>query len=185
MRRSTTLFLVAIILVGCEQRYEQEVLAPEPGERPDQESWDVTVILEMDGKPRARLQAPYLARFEYADSTAAHFTMLPEDPRRVFVDVFDSEGQPSATVEANHIVYREEYRVFDATGDVIVVGRDQRRIEGEHMTWDEASAELRSKGFVRITTSTERLSGYDLVADESIETYTLARITGQVEVEDE
>lgn len=185
MSRYLPLFLIALILAGCVQRGAPETPEPEPGERPDQESWDVTVIMEMDGRTRARLQAPYLARFDYVDSTAAHFTMLPDDPRRVLVDVYDSEGQPSATVEANQIIYREEYRIFDATGDVVVIGRDQRRIESEHMTWDEAAAEMRSKGFVRITTPTERLSGYDLVADESVDTYSLARITGQVEVEDE
>ena len=185
MNRTVALILIVLILAGCGRRGAPIPPDPEPGERPDQESWDVTVILEMDGNPRARLQAPYLARYDYVDSTAAHFTMLPDDPRRVFVDVYDSEGEPSATVEANLVVYREEYRIFDATGDVVVIGRDQRRIESEHMTWDEASAELRSPGFVRITTQTERLSGYDLVADESVDTYTLARITGQVEVEDE
>ena len=44
---------------------------------------------------------------------------------------------------------------------------------------------VRTPGFVRIRTPKENVQGYNLVADEDLETYTLARVTGQVTYEED
>lgn len=184
MRIALLLLTMAMAAAGCERR----TTAPAAGElteRPDQESWDVAFFIEMDGHQRAHLTAPYVARYERADSTFARFGPTEARPDRVSVQVFDDTGRPSAVVEADRLVYYEDTRTFVATGDVVVVSENARRLEGERLTWHEALRELRSDGFVRITTPTERIQGYGLVADETLETYRLARVTGQIEVEDE
>jgi LPS export ABC transporter protein LptC len=190
-RRLPRLVLCAALLslAACAER-SAPALVQDEGERPDQESWGVDLAVEMGGVPRARIQAPYAARYERPDSTFARFRDAPgasdtlAAPGRVLAEVFDGDGARSATVEADRLDYYEDQRRFVAEGRVVVDARGDKRLEAERLTWDEAAAELRSDGFVRITTPTERLQGYRLVADESLDTYRLARITGQVEVED-
>jgi len=186
MRSLTAYLLVGIfsISVGCADRAAPPP-AEDPVDRPDQESWDVSFFIEVDGHQRAHLRAPYVARFEHTDSSFARFGPSPERADRTFVQVFDDDGFPSAIVESDRLVYYEQTRTFVATGNVVVVSENDRRLEGERLTWHEAASELRSDGFVRITTPTERIQGYGLVADEGLDTYRLARVTGQIEVEDE
>jgi LPS export ABC transporter protein LptC len=182
MRRVIVVSLT-LMLAACSER-EPAPAQVEQADRPDQESWDVEFSIEVDGRPRARLAAPYVARFERADSTYARFGPSGARTDRVQVLVFDDSGALSATVEAERIDHYENTRTFVATGDVVVQSETGRRLESERLLWHEADRELRSDGFVRITTPSERLQGYRLVADESLDTYRLARITGQVEVED-
>jgi len=174
---------LALALGACAERPAPPP-AEEPADRPEQESWRVDLAVEIGGSPRARIQAPYAARYERPDSTFARFAGTPDDPGRVLAHVYDASGAPSATVEADRIDYFEAERRFVAVGRVVVDARGDRRLEAERLTWDEEAAELRSDGFVRITTPTERIQGYRLVADETLDTYRLARITGQIEVEE-
>lgn len=178
------LAFAACALAACAER-PRPAPTEDDADRPDQESWGVDLTVEVSGAPRARVRAPYAARYEGPDSTFARFRDAPPDfPGRVHAEVFDAVGAPSATVEADRLDYFEHERRFEAVGRVVVDARGDKRLEAERLTWDEAAAELRSDGFVRITTPTERIQGYRLVADESLDTYRLARITGQVEVEE-
>lgn len=174
---------LVVLLAGCTR--ESDTIPPGvPLEDvPDQETWDVALSLSMDGQARALVRAPYLARYERADSTFARFGPTADDTGRVAVQVYD-EGQPTATVESDRLLYFDDERRFVAEGRVIVQTETGKTLRSESLTWDEAERSLRTDGFVRITTPTERLQGYRLVADEGLETYTLARITGQVTVEE-
>lgn len=186
VRRAAGAFavLAALLLLGCGPRQalpEGLVL----DERPDQESWDVRLRIEVADVPRAEIEAAYLARYERPDSSFARFGPAPGGPPiRVVVRVYDEAGAPSATVEADRITYLDDRRRFVAEGRVVVEAVGGRRLEGERLVWDEAARQITSDGFVRITTPTERIQGTRLVADEALETYRLGRITGEVQIED-
>lgn len=177
--------LVAVILfgVGCARPSDTIPPGVPLEDVPDQETWNVALSLAMDGQPRAFVRAPYLARYERADSTYARFGPTAEDTSRVAVQVYDA-GQPTATVAADRLLYFDSERRFLAEGRVVVETETGKTLRSETLTWDEAERSLRTDGFVRIITPTEQLQGYQLVADEGLETYTLARITGQVTVEE-
>lgn len=87
-------------------------------------------------------------------------------------------------MESDRLTYLDEERRFLAEGRVVVQTASGKILRSEELTWDEAASRLRTDGFVRITTPEEQLQGYRLDADEDLDTYTLARITGQVLVED-
>ena len=182
-RAAGGLLILALGLLGCTRRD-----APVPPEAlradlPDQETWDVALDLSLDERPRARVTAPYLARYEGADSTYTRFGPASDDSTRVVVHVFE-DGTRTATVEADRLRYLDAERRFVAEGRVVVETETGKTLQSESLVWDEAERSLQTDGFVRIITPTERLQGYRLVADEALETYTLARITGQVTVED-
>lgn len=187
MRRGLlSLLVLGLALAGCTRRGGDTIPSDVVLEDvPDQETWGVELALTMEGQPRAFVRAPYLARFEHEDSTFTRFGPATSlDTTRVRVDVFDEFGEPSAVVESDRLTYLDEDRRFLAEGRVIVHTETGKTLRSEELTWDEAARRLRTDGFVRITTPEEQLQGYRLDADENLDTYTLAQITGQVLVED-
>lgn len=179
--------LVAGLLAGCERQAAPPTMEAVRSEgAPDQESWDVRLAVSEDGVPRAYLEAPYLARYERRDST---FSLLQSPPDslagRVTAQLFDEAGDASATVRADRLFYYDRERRFEAQGNVVVITPEGKRLESEHLAWREDERRVRTPGFVRITTPTERIQGYDLVADEDLDNYRIARVTGEVTVEEE
>ncbi|MEL7363090.1 MAG: LPS export ABC transporter periplasmic protein LptC, partial [Bacteroidota bacterium] len=124
------------------------------------------------------------------DSSYALFQPLPDAERlpgdtvRVAVQLYDEDGQPSAFMTADQLRYFDRRQRFEAQGNVHVVTADEKRLYSEHLAWDEQSRRVTTDGFVRIVTPTEQIQGYRLNADESLDTYTIAQVTGQVEVEE-
>jgi LPS export ABC transporter protein LptC len=151
-----------------------------------QESWEVHFSVAEGEQPRMAIAAGYMARIEEADST---YLLLRSDPagdslQRVVALLFDEAGDSSAVVRADVLYYFEDERRFESRGNVVVDTFDDRRLETEHLVWDETDRKVRTPGFVRITTPKEHVQGFELEADENLEHYTLARVTGQVLVED-
>src|SRR5690554_3904518 len=99
--RSVMAAILALgLLAGCMRR--TDAIPPEVvlEDLPEQETWDVTLALSMDGRRRALVRAPYLARYEHRDSTFARFGPAGgRDTARVHVEVFDEAGASSATVD--------------------------------------------------------------------------------------
>ncbi|MEL6445291.1 MAG: LPS export ABC transporter periplasmic protein LptC [Bacteroidota bacterium] len=182
--------VLAVALAGCRRDSATVPADLDLEERPDQESWDATLLVTRDAQPRARLAAPYLARYDQADSSYALFQPLPDSARassdtvRVEVQLYDEAGEPSAFMTADQLRYFDRRQRFEAQGNVHVVTADEKRLYSEHLAWDEQSRRVTTDGFVRIVTLTEQIQGYRLNADESLDTYTIARVTGQVEVEE-
>ncbi len=172
-----------VLLAGCTRRADTIPSDALLEDAPTQETWDVTLSLSVGDRPRAVVRAPYLARFERADSAFARFgPATPGDGARVSTQLYDDKGAPSATVASDRLLYFDAERRFVAEGRVVVQTETGKTLRSEQLTWDEADRSLRTDGFVQITTPDERLQGYRLTADEDLETYTLARITGQVTV---
>ena len=159
---------------------------------PTQESWDATFYVTEaqratgDTRRRLAIEAGYLARYELGDST---YTVMQGSEQgggtRLKAYLFDAAGDTTATVTADRMVYYNEDRRFEARGDVVVVTDEGRRLESELLNWYEAEREVRTPGFATITTATEQIRGYELVADEDLESFSLARVTGQVLVEED
>jgi LPS export ABC transporter protein LptC len=178
-----TAVAVAATLAGCDRQAPVSAIDEPTGPRPAYESWSVRFDITDAGLPRTRLDAPYLARFETPDST---FTLMRRDGDEpvVTAELFDEAGKHSATVTAHEIRYYDDLGRFDASGEVVVAARGERTLFTEALQWFESERKLRTPAFVRIVTPDERIQGYHLVADEDLNNYTLARVTGQVTVED-
>lgn len=156
---------------------------------PTQESWDVRYYVTETpdaadaSRPRLHIEAAYMALFETPDST--YTVMHGDSVRRVRAVMFDETGDTSAVVRATQLTLLDQESRFEARDNVIVETPDDRMLESEHLLWTEEDRQLRTSGFVRITTPTERVQGYGLTADESFDTYTLSRPTGRVVLEED
>lgn len=178
---ASAVFLL-LVAAGCERRASRsasiEAVRAESG--PTQESWGTRYDVLEDGAPRVQMEAAYMARYEEGDST--YLVMQPADSsaERVLIHLYDEAGDSSATVRADRVRYYEEDDRFVARGNVVVLTREGKRLLSEHLSWDEATHEVSTPGFVRIISPDETIQGYGLVADEDLTTYTLSNVTGHV-----
>lgn len=95
------------------------------------------------------------------------------------------DGDSSATITADSVVFFNKEGRFEAYGDVVVVTQENRQLESEHLTWLQSDRTIRTRRFVHITTPSEDVRGNGLVADEDLETYQIGEFTAEVEVEEE
>ena len=135
------------------------------------------------GKRRAVIQSDRMEQYRKDDSTYSVWRTLG-DSARVRSYVFE-EGDSSATILADSVVFFNQEGRFEAYGNVVVLTTEGRRLESEHLTWNQFDRTIRTRRFVHITTPTEDVRGNGLVADEDLETYQIGQFTAEVDVEDE
>jgi LPS export ABC transporter protein LptC len=177
--------LLATVLTACQRR-----AASGAKKRPDaltnapaQESWNTRLNVYENKHPRMMLRAGHLTRYESEDSTYA--LMRPHSDstgERVTVLLFEAKGDTSTIVRADSIFYYNGERRFEARGNVVATTTD-KRLETEHLRWNEQSERVHAPGFVRITTPKDQIEGYELRGDEGLENYEIANVTGQVTLE--
>jgi len=175
----------ALITGGCERRSRSGGADPQrtnTGSTPKHVSWDAQFEMSEEGRPRAVLRAPRMEQYQTDDSTYSVWRSM-NDTLRVRAYLFDEQGDSSATVSADSLIFQEQKGVLDAYQDVIVTTAD-KRLESEHLTWHQADRQIRTRRFVRIRTPTEVVQGNGLVAEEDLETYQLGRFEAEVEMEE-
>ncbi len=181
------LLLTVLGALGCERRGNgargpaADSLAPEG---PDQITWEARFSMDEGGRRRAAITAQKMEQYKTEDSTYSIWRTLV-DTNRVRSYVFDEQGDSSATIVADSVVFFSQEGRFEAYGNVVVTTQDGRRLNSEHLTWNQADRTIRTRRFVRITTPTERVQGNGLVADEDLETYQIGSFTAEVEVEND
>jgi LPS export ABC transporter protein LptC len=132
--------------------------------------------VDSDRPPTSALSANPMAGTPGAEATSR---------RRVYAYIFDENGDSSAVITADRMMYFDAEGRFEAFGDVVVETKDDKRLSSEHLTWDQTDRKIRTRRFVRIVTPTEDVQGRGLVADEDLDTYQLGRFTAQVEMEED
>ena len=175
---------VAGLLAGCERQSPERTTPRESdlAEQPAHESWGTEFYVSENGIPLVVIKAPYTRQYDHKDSTLT--VLSASDSERVVATIMDDNGQRSSTVTADEIQYVEQRRHFEALGAVEVVTDTGRRLETEQLSWDEDSDMISAPGFVRIYTPEENIQGYELESTKDLSTYSLARVTGQVYVEE-
>lgn len=182
-----SLVLCLMLATACEQRDRsgEKGAPPDSLQRrgPSQVTQDARFVMNEAGRRRAIIRAEEMQQYQTDDSTYSVWR-THADSARVHSFVFE-EGDSSATITADSVVFFNEEGRFEAYGDVVVVTQENRRLESEHLTWLQADRKIRTPRFVHITTPSEDVRGNGLVAEEDLETYQIGEFTAEVEVEDE
>jgi len=186
--RPAVVYVASALLAGslwsCERRSPERTAPREADlvEQPAHESWGTEFYVSEDGVPLVIITAPYTRQYDRKDSTLT--VLAAVDGERVVARIMNDEGTPSSTVTANEIRYVEQAGRFEALGAVKVETESGKRLETEHLNWEEKSDMVYAPGFARIFTPDENLQGYELEATKDLSTYSLARPTGQFYVRD-
>ncbi|PEN06805.1 LPS export ABC transporter periplasmic protein LptC [Longimonas halophila] len=142
-------------------------------------------MLHEGRRQRAVLQAQRMAQYETPDSSYAVLRPPRGDTVRVHVQLFTPEGDSSATITADSLLYFSDEGRADAYGNVVVRTPEGRQLYSEHVVWRQSDRKVRSSRFVRIVTPTETLNGQGLVADEDLSSYQIGRFDAEVDLDDE
>lgn len=173
-------------LLGCERQAPTSATTVSTTNRPDQVSFDAQFVMTKGSARRAEIFATRMEHYRRGDST---YALLRGDPdssnQRVTAYLYTEDGDSSATLRANRMMYFEDKEQFEAFGRVVVTTQDHKRLESEHLAWNEADRTIRTPGFVRITTPSEHVEGQGLVADENLDTYQIGRFTARVDVDED
>lgn len=172
---------------GCEHRTgtsDRSAAGSEEGPTPTHVSWDAQFTMSEEGRPRAVINAPRMEQYRTSDSTYSVWRSM-SDTARVRLHLFDAEGDSSATLTADSLVFQDRKGLLDAYRNVGVVTESDKRLQTEHLIWRQADRKIRTRRFVRIWTPTEVVQGNGLVADEDLETYQLGRFEAEVDVDEE
>lgn len=137
-----------------------------------------------EGRRRAVLEAPRMEQYKTSDSTYSVWRAA-RDTTRVWAYMFNQEGDSSATLTADSVVFQDTAGRLDAYGNVIVVTESNKRLRSEHLVWYQADRTIRTRRFVRIVTPTEVVQGNGLVAAEDLETYQIGRFSAEVDIDEE
>ena len=182
-----TLFLSVLLIGGpaCSsyegERVTLEAVQDQIG--PRQESWNAELVVSNDGVRRTLLRAEVWQEFGENDST---YSVLSSnsDSGRVEAEIFDKSGERTALVQSIEMRFHPGEGHIIASGDVIVRTNTDRVLETEKLLWWEDSGRIEAPGFVKLTAPRETIQGYELDSDESLENYTLGRVTGQIMVDE-
>jgi len=180
------LLVVVLVGAGCERRARTtspSSAEADAGPTPTHISWDAQFVMSEGGRPRAVIAARRMEQYRTSDSTYSIWRSM-HDTSRVRLQLYDQQGDSSATVTADSLVFQERKGLLDAYQNVVVVTETNKRLQTEHLIWRQADRKIRTRRFVRIRTPTEVVQGNGLVADEDLETYQLGQFEAEVEVDD-
>lgn len=187
-RRPYISLLLALVMAGslaaCSRYESSSGDLEEPDAPMTQESRDVTLEISDEGVIRLVLEAGHMVRFEDPDSVYTVFQESETD-NRVRALFFDSLGQETGRLASERVLFDEIKRVMIARGDVVLESSDGRRLQSETIIWDEVSHSVEAPGFVSLTTEEQNIRGYELVASEDLDRWTLKRPTGTVQIREE
>jgi hypothetical protein len=178
---------IALAMLGlgaCTRPADAPASALPPEELPDQETWGAVLRLSEGGSLRAVLAAPYMARFDRADSQVVHMGADPDGPDTSVVraTLYDASGAPRASIRARHLRFDQRARQFTARGAVSVRAPGGRSLDARSVSWSDEDERLRAPGAFRYESPTERISGVGLVASGDLSRYSFSRARGTVEV---
>ena len=187
------LVLLYVGLTGCERRAAPPTMAEVRAEGgPSQESWGVHFYVTQvpvgsdESEIRVEMIADYMAQYEREDSTYQLLRGHPDSlNRRVTAYLFDLQGDSSATLTADRVLYFERDKRFEAEGRVVVITRENKRLESETLTWLEDERKVRTESYVSIVAPNEQVQGYGLEADEDLKSYEIRRFTTEMVIEEE
>lgn len=185
--RLVVLLLSCLALSACERRSVPISMETVRGEdAPVQETWNAHFVQTTGGTPRLDVRSAYQASFERGDSAFVLMSAAGDSSdSRVLAVVYGEDGDTTAVVRADRLYWYEDQERFEAMGNVVADAKSGRRVESEHLDWDDATGRLSTPGFARVFEDSNILEGYGLTADEALGEWSLANFTGQVEVAEE
>ena len=130
-----------------------------------------TPVGETESRRRLELIADYVA---WHETEREKYQLLKSVTNPVVVQLYDANGDTSATVMAREMRYYDAESRLEASGDVKVFTKDDTQLATDALQWREQDHTIRTDRFVRITSPTEDVQGFGLIADEGLETYQLA-----------
>ncbi|HWB90465.1 MAG TPA: LPS export ABC transporter periplasmic protein LptC [Puia sp.] len=130
---------------------------------------------KLTAKVKGKLTAPYMLRFQRADSPYAEF------PRTLHVDFYNDSMQIESQLDAHYGKYlQNQEKVFLKDSVVVKNILKKDTVHCRTLWWDQHTERFTTDDPVRIYTPDKILYGIGMEADQNFRWYTIKKMTGMV-----
>jgi len=117
-----------------------------------------------------RMEAPRQLEFGTGDR---------EFPEGLFLEFFNSEGNPTSTLKADYCYYTKKDDLYKATGNVVVQDVETNdRLNTEELYWNKKKEMVFTEKFVRIEQNGDLITGIGLEAKQDFSYYKILEVQG-------
>jgi len=143
---------------------------------PSMSAQNIEVVFSDSGRIQAKLYSVLMNQYSGGNP-------YMEFPRGFKVTIFDSALNTENTIVANYGKRKENLRLMEARGNVIVRNElKKQQLNTEQLFWDENRRLIYTSSPVKITTLDKIVFGKGLRANESFTNYTIQHVYGQMMV---
>lgn len=103
-------------------------------------------------------------------------------PKGLQIELYQGD-QMTAVIQCGYGERDDITKIIQASKGVTIVNYKKEKMESEELTWNEATAEIKVEGKVKVTTPTDIIEGYGLVSDDRFNNYKMSKITGILKVD--
>ena len=142
-------------------------------ELPAERGRDVKILYSDSGIKTCEITASVMQHY----MTAKPYVEMPEG---VIATFYNADGGTRSRLTADYAVKREQEKLFEARGNVVLINEKGDRLNSEKLIWDDARQKIHSDQFVKITTSDEIIYGQGFESNPSFTRYRIFRIKGTI-----
>lgn len=154
---------------GCsEDKIKPPVLHLNEAQMPTQESRNDKMLFTEAGKLRAVLYARHIKMFDQKRETLLD---------TIRIEFFNDNEQRTSVLTANKGKVDNATSNMYAMENVIAVNDSGTTLKTEELMWRNKDRKIVSEKFVTITSPTEKIQGYGVVADQNLSNYTIYKPT--------
>lgn len=168
------------LLLGCEDQAPSTAAQTKgPRKQVPEEGWNIESLLSESAKIKGKLKAPYMLRYQKADSPYAEF------PRSLHVDFYKDSVPPNSPpivesrLDARYGKYlQNQNKVFLRDSVVVKNILKGDTLHCKELWWDQQSQKFYTQDSVAIYKKDQILFGYGMEADQNFRWYTIKHLTG-------
>lgn len=165
---------ICLLLGGCGNKAKEvpnnskKAMVPEEGIQ-------IESVLSEKGVVKAKLTAPYMLRYQQADTPYTEF------PRTLHVDFYNDSLMIESKVDALYGKYLpNQEKVFLRDSVVVKNILKGDTLRCNELWWDQHTQRFHTDKPVRIYTKTQTLFGTGMEADQNFRWYNITHMTGRV-----
>tara|TARA_B100001250_G_C19794842_1_gene788245 strand:- start:1519 stop:2061 length:543 start_codon:yes stop_codon:yes gene_type:complete len=163
------IYINIFLLISCSSDLIQESLLIK--DMPDQESWDVTIILTDKGIMRAKIKSGHLEKYNEKS-----FIFLDS---RVSVDFFDHKENHTSVLNSKYAEVNQKSNNMKAKGDVVAVSDSGITLFSETLIWDAKEEKLYTEEEIMITTlEKDTLYGVGFESNSDLKNWKILKPSG-------
>lgn len=142
------------------------------------ESWNIELSIIEDDHRIVRINAPY------ATTTQTDTGSVTLIGGNVYIQVFDTNFTLTRQIWSKHLQYQSHKNYFEFIDSVRILTLDNKRLTTDFLIWNQATSRISTASFTVITTPTDSIAGYGLLANDDLSEYIIKDVTGTVSIEE-
>jgi len=164
------------LFFSCENSIEKVNVFIDKEKEPIAVADKIEIIYTENGNPNMQLKAQSFKRFD-KENEEDSYSLFDKGINILF---YDEKKNVTSSMKANKAKYIDKQKLWEATGDVVVVNVDGEVLNTEVLFWNEEKETLYSEEHVRIKTQDEILYGNGFESNQTFTKYRIKKLKGTV-----